>query len=121
MVFSNDDDQPRMMRKVINGHESEITVARFNFHLSLVVTGTANGELGVWDYEKSTLLAILLGHAEAVVFVEFLSPRPLLVSASQDGSVCIWTVKPVPLAKRYHCLHRFMASSLTVEDYDKHS
>ena len=79
-------------------HKDEIMVVKFDYHLSLIATGSSSGEVAILDYETSSILGYLLAHDDLITSLEFLSPHPLLVSASIDCKVCIWTVRPVPLA-----------------------
>lgn len=58
----------------------------------------------VWDFEMSRIDAVLLGHVRPVVAVKFVSPYPILVSASQDGTVCIWGVKGGKYKNEKACL-----------------
>jgi len=44
---------------VSGGHEEEITVMAYDFHLSLIATGCVNGEIIIYDFEMSKILGIL--------------------------------------------------------------
>ena len=44
--------------------------------------------------------------------VKFVSPYPVLVSSSQDGTVCIWGVKGSKLYRNV-CLARFINIQMT--------
>jgi hypothetical protein len=39
---------------------------RVNAYFSLVLTATVAGEIGVWDFETSMLLALLNGHIDII-------------------------------------------------------
>jgi WD40 repeat protein len=77
---------------------------KYDFHLNLFATGTEDGEIALWDYNRSILQAYLHGHQEKIVAFEFLSPRPLMLSAGADGRICIWTTRPVPLNLIHTCI-----------------
>ena len=53
------------MRKVSGAHK-DISLVRVSIHLSMVVTATASGTIGLWDFELSTLCAILEGHSSSI-------------------------------------------------------
>jgi WD40 repeat protein len=89
-------------------------VVKYDFHLNLFATGTEDGEIALWDYERSSLQAYLLGHEEKIVAIEFLSPRPLMLSAGADGKICIWTTRPVPLERIHTCIFLFVNRNITL-------
>ena len=45
----------------------------------------------VWRARDGHLLAILRGHTERVVSVEFAANAPLMITASWDGTVRLWS------------------------------
>ena len=89
----------------------EISIIQFNEHLSLIATGSIDGEVCVWDFELSKLEAICKGHTSDVTAIEFLSPYPLMVTASMDCKVNLWAVRPAPSHLRYFCLNNFLNKS----------
>lgn len=48
-----DGEDPELLRKVKGGHKTEYCLAKFDLHLSLIVTAAQGGELAVWDFESS--------------------------------------------------------------------
>lgn len=51
-----------LLRKVTGAHLEEITIVKYNDHLSLVGTGSIDGCVAVWDFEMSKLEAFCLMH-----------------------------------------------------------
>ena len=104
--FVYDEAEPtesRLLRRVSGAHTEEITLLAFDFHLSLIATGYLNGDIALFDFEMSRLEGILIGHDNGddttnkdITAIEFVSPYPLLISASMDNTVCIWGVRPIP-------------------------
>lgn len=85
MVFDErDNKESTLLRKVTGGHQEEITIMEYDFHLSLVATGCINGEITLYEFEMSRALDVLLGHDMDITALCFLSPFPLLLSASMD-------------------------------------
>lgn len=93
--------------RLVQGGHTDISILQFSHHLSLIATGTTNGCIGVWDFQSSTLLAYLNNHTDFVTHIQFIEPRPLLLSSSKDGKICLWTTRPVPSPHVYICVHSF--------------
>jgi len=97
MVYDESDaDDSKMLRRVQGGHNEEITILAYDYHLSLVATGCINGEVALYDFEMSKIEGLLHGHTGDITAIEFLSPYPLMITASMDTTICIWGVRPCP-------------------------
>jgi len=97
IVYDESDcDKSRMLRRVTGGHKEEITIMTYDHHLSLVATGCINGEIVLYDFELSRIEGMLIGHTGDITALKFLSPDPILVSASMDCTLCIWAVRSCP-------------------------
>ena len=108
MVYDEEDgDESVLLRRVSGGHQEEITVMTYDFHLSLVATGCINGEITLYDFEMSKVVGLLLAHSSAVTSIQFMSPYPLLASSSLDRTICIWGVRPIPIKYLNVCLRRY--------------
>ena len=59
-----------------------------------MATGCINGEITIYDFELSKIEGMLIGHTGDITAIKFLSPYPMLVSASMDSTVMIWCVRP---------------------------
>jgi WD40 repeat protein len=79
----------------------------FDWHLSLVATGCINGEIAIYDFEMSKVEALLHGHSGDITALQFISPYPLLISASMDCSIFIWGVRPIPEPYLHVCIKRY--------------
>lgn len=56
----------------------------------LFCTGGDDEILKVWDYQAGEVVAIGLGHADAITRLKFSPDRKLVVSVSKDGGVLVW-------------------------------
>jgi WD40 repeat protein len=107
-VFDEDDtDESFLLRKITGGHTEEITIIKYDDHLALMVTGSVNGDLCVWDFERSKLEGFCIGHTGDITGIEFLSPHPIMVTSSLDCTVRIWGVRPCHINYRYVCMYIF--------------
>jgi WD40 repeat protein len=68
----------------------------YDWHLQLVATGCINGEISLYDFAMSKIEGFLIGHTGDITAIEFISPYPLMVTASMDTNICIWGVRPCP-------------------------
>lgn len=116
MVFGEDDPEAStLLRRVSGAHREEITILAYDYHLSLVATGCINGEIALYDFEMSKVEGLLVGHTGDITAMEFLSPYPMLVTASMDCTVCIWAVRPCPTKYLNICIKRFQNVSWSHE------
>lgn len=60
----------------------------------------------MWDFEMSKIEGICLGHKQDITAIEFLEPYPLMLTASLDGYVCVWGVRPCPIQYKSICIAR---------------
>lgn len=108
-VYDEEDtESSELLRTVTGGHKEEISILKYCDHLSLVATGSIDGEIVIWDFELSKIEAMLHGHTSDITGIEFVVPYPMMITCSMDCTLCIWGVRPAPLALRYICLNRFI-------------
>ncbi|MBI5395178.1 MAG: hypothetical protein HZA91_07770, partial [Verrucomicrobia bacterium] len=81
-------------------HTDWVTAAEFSPDSKLLATGDRNGGLVVWESERGEEFYTLTGHKAAITSVCWRSPE-VLVSASEDGTVKIWTMDEGQQAKNW--------------------
>jgi U3 small nucleolar RNA-associated protein 12 len=64
----------------LNGHRSEITCVDFNKNGSLMVTGSRDNEIVLWDVVGESGLFRLKGHKAALTSVKFLEKKNIIIS-----------------------------------------
>ena len=107
-VYDEDDtEESELLRKITGSNKEEITIVRYDDHLSLIAAGSIDGEVSVFDFEMSKLEGICPGHTGDITGIEFLAPYPLMITSSMDCTLCLWGVRPAPIAYKYICLYRF--------------
>ena len=113
-VYNEEDEKSDQMRKIAGiPKKSNITTLQYNEYLSLIATGTDAGEVAVWDYELSQILGICLvsNQPTEITQINFLTPYPVMITASADCKICLWGVRPIPSKYSYICLYSFINSS----------
>ena len=104
-VYDEEDtEESKLLRKITGAHKEEITILKYDDYLSLIATGSIDGEVAVWDFEVSKLEALCIAHTGDITGIEFMSPIPIMITSSMDASVCIWGVRPCPIRYKYICI-----------------
>jgi WD40 repeat protein len=85
---------------------------KYDDHLSLIATGSIDGEVAVWDFETSKPEGLCIAHTGDITGIEFLTPYPAMITSSMDSSVCIWGVRPCLITYKHVCIHKFINISL---------
>jgi len=91
----SDSEEVSSLRVMTGGHMgADITALTYSSHLSLIATASSNGIISVWDFEMARLEAAFVGHSSEISNLRFLNKYPVLVSISDDCTVCFWAVRP---------------------------
>jgi len=96
----------------IPAHSNEVLCCDFNKYENLIVTGSTDNTIKLWDLRQvSSPVSMLFGHRYPVKKVKF-SPfsKDILLSCSYDMTVRLWNVMdPVdPLKKTHDKHHEFV-------------
>ena len=57
---------------------------------SYLLSGADDKTCRVWDYQDGTCVEVLVGHKNNVTFAVFHPDLPIILTGSEDGSVCTW-------------------------------
>lgn len=121
-----------LLRCVTDAHDADIKCLAYCYALSLVASGSTDGAIKIWDYiyflledsccvvsdggphgRSSTTASHTTVHAD-VNALEFVEPYPLLLSAHENGMVCVWALASMHKATTLLvCFHPMAASPLT--------
>ena len=90
----NCEEDSRLLWKSIGGHgDDDINCLALSDHLSLIATGSSMGSVVVWDFETSWIDGVCVGHTKSVTGIQFIEPYPLMVTSSNDSTLCVWAVR----------------------------
>lgn len=109
-IYNEEDDESKLLRSMTGANlDDNITRLRFDYHLSLIATGSDKGRVAVWDYEMGKLLGVCVGHDNEaeITGIEFCAPYPMMITCGTDGKILLWTVRPVPFANCHVCVASF--------------
>ncbi|MFA5924524.1 MAG: TIR domain-containing protein [Methylococcaceae bacterium] len=74
------------------GHEHAVTCCDLSTNCQRAISGSADGEVKMWDVATGRQLIQVKGHSSRLVAVRFLSDQSCAISASSDGLILIWDV-----------------------------
>jgi WD40 repeat protein len=77
------------MLKVLKGHTNYVFCVNFNPQSNLIVSGSFDESVRIWDVKQGKCLKTLPAHSEPVSAVHFNRDGTLIVSSSYDG---LWYV-----------------------------
>ncbi|KAJ3415509.1 WD repeat-containing protein 5 [Chytridiales sp. JEL 0842] len=76
--------------KVFKGHTNYVFCVNFNPQSNLIVSGSFDESVRIWDVKKGKCLRVLPAHSDPVTAVCFNRDGTLIVSCSYDGLIRIW-------------------------------
>ncbi|XP_063156087.1 WD repeat-containing protein 97 [Candoia aspera] len=84
-------------------HSREITDLAYCEAIGCVITASRDTTIKVWDKEWHIQI-VFVGHTAPVVAVTIYPQRPLIFSASQDGTVRTWNLNTIDQVDQVHVL-----------------
>lgn len=89
LVYSIDDNKP--IGKLL-GHQGTISCIEFNVNSRLLLTSSdSDYSIRIWHGQKSNCCNCFYGHSQSIISLSWINDD-LVISASMDGSVRIWSV-----------------------------
>jgi len=88
---SSDTDQPEIVLQT--GHTGSISVMDISADGKLLVSGSWDKTIKIWDLQDRKVLRVLRGHTEEVSTVDLSPDGKYIVSGAWDGTIRIWDVK----------------------------
>ncbi|XP_006750450.1 NACHT domain- and WD repeat-containing protein 1 [Leptonychotes weddellii] len=78
------------LRATVTGCHKGITAMAWSLEERLLVVGTQDGFVAVWDMEEQQVIHILTGHTGEVRYVKVFAKGTLALSASKDHTLRLW-------------------------------
>jgi len=75
--------------KELGGHTDTVTCVGFNFDGTMVLTGSYDGSIRVWDVSTGELVVVLEG-PEDIEWATWHSKGNAIVAGSKDGTIWMW-------------------------------
>jgi len=87
--------------KRLSGHRAPVTCTAFHPKFNLIVSGSEDASIKLWDFETGDFERTLKGHTNIVQDLSFNADGSLLASCSADMSVKLWSFSP---SGAYECV-----------------
>ncbi len=87
------DATTRVLLRRLTSHKGEVTSVTIGGYGKLLVSGSKDKTVRVWDVERGKVCHILIGHEDEVTSVTISGDGKLLASGSKDKTVCVWDVE----------------------------
>ncbi|KAJ3211310.1 hypothetical protein HK099_008048 [Clydaea vesicula] len=95
--------------KTLYGHSAPITCLKLDNDSNILISGSEDTTIRIWDLTKWSLRKVLTGHTDVVTCLQFDSTK--LVSGSLDSTLRIWCLNKMECVKIFNhankitCLH----------------
>lgn len=76
--------------ETLQGHQGPVFCVQVHPIFTVVVSGSEDGSIKIWDHESGDYMRTLKGHTNAVTSLCFTPKGSYLASSSQDLSIKIW-------------------------------
>ncbi|EGG10173.1 uncharacterized protein MELLADRAFT_115583 [Melampsora larici-populina 98AG31] len=76
--------------KTLKGHSNHVYCLKFHPLGTLIISGSFDESIKIWDSATKKCLRTLLGHSEVVCALDFSKDGSVIVSASFDGLTRLW-------------------------------
>ena len=83
------------LEKYREQHRGEISHLVFSPNSRLLVSGSVDRTIKVWDCHSRTLIHNLRGHTDRILSISFSPDSQMLASVGREGAVRIWNLHPV--------------------------
>eukprot|EP00939_MAST-03C_sp_MAST-3C-sp1_P000891 g891.t1 len=94
-----------MFMQVFTGHEARVNCGSFTANGKLVVTGSEDGTVRVWDPQSGKCKHKFSGHLwhqDSIVAIGVHHKRPLIISGATDGTVCVAHARKQKITSNFH-------------------
>jgi len=101
------------------GHRDNITAVKFHPMFNLVVSGSQDATIKIWDFETGEFERTLKGHTNVVQSLDFDHTGKLMVSASADLTIKIWDFQTYECMKTLHGHDHNVSSAIFLPSGDQ--
>jgi WD40 repeat protein len=57
-----------------------------------LAVGGSDGHIAIWDFKRKEIYKVLIGHTKRITGLLFIKSKNILISASIDTTICIWSI-----------------------------
>ena len=74
--------------KVLTGHTGSVLCLQYDD--KVIISGSSDSTVRVWDVETGEMVNTLIHHCEAVLHLSFNFKNGMMVTCSKDRSIAVW-------------------------------
>ena len=93
--------------RALKGHRLTVSCIAIDYDSKIIISGSWDKTIKIWDIQSGTILKTLLGHDDLVWSVAISHDSKFIVSASDDNTIRIWNILEKGTKKIYalkiHC------------------
>ncbi|WP_445908659.1 caspase family protein [Yeosuana sp.] len=97
--------------------ENNITAMDYDEELKIIIGGTSNGSVYVWDFSNGKLINTMSGHQEKINTIKFGKTKNTIITASEDNTLKTWNYKTGKLISTFFCVDNKDYFTQTPEGY----
>ena len=99
-----------LLRYFVGGHMgSEITALAYSNQYNVLVSGSRNGIVSIWDFQSGKYETSFFEHSRKITGLGFCGRYPILLTSSKDGSQCFWGLKQIqPNVYIHKCIFKLV-------------
>ncbi|VDN55782.1 unnamed protein product [Dracunculus medinensis] len=96
-------------------HNEEITCFNTTTNFSLLVTGSVDQSLKIWQIDTGFLIQVLVGHENGVICCAIAEDERVVISGSKDSQIIVWNVSTGDIFLSIRTMAPVTAIYLTVD------
>ena len=79
--------------KILKGHTGAVTSVIFSYDEYLLVSGSTDKTVKLWNVEKQEIIQTFLGHSDVITSVAINISKKIVISGSYDKTIKIWGIQ----------------------------
>lgn len=101
---------------ILRGHTKPVRSVAITSDHRLVISGSDDETVRIWDVEKQQTIAVWEHHHDPITAVAISPDGQIAISGSRNGTLCFWDIKSIKLLWQTHCKSTILAISIPADN-----